>query len=322
MHKKSGLIALCALCLAFAPLKSRAQAPKAISAPAPGSGLSADAAIALAEQGKCREALPSLKRSINTQVSSESRKRAGVVGLRCSLALDDRDAALDFIRALNKQFSKDPEVLFVLVHAYSDLSTREAQQLGRDAPDSIAAQKLNAEAWEVQGKWGDAERAYERIIREHPDAQGIHFLLGRLLLSRPDADASAAERARAEFLKEIEIDPKNAGAHFVLGEIESKNGDWEEAIKQFSTAARLDPNFAEAYVGWGFALVTLKRYQEAIAPLRTAERLSPANPAIHYSLGTALSRTGQKEEAEKEFAIHRELVATKPTPSEGERPPQ
>ena len=307
-----------ALLLACMPVMAQGQ--KSTSTVPSSTTVSVEGAIGLAEQGRCTQALPSLKKAISTQTSTDIRKRAEVTGLRCALALDDHDSSLDFIRALSKQFSKDPEVLFVLVHAYSDLSTRVAQQLGLEAPDSIAAQKLNAEAWEMQGKWGDAERAYEGIIREHPDAQGIHFLLGRLLLSRPDADASAAERAKQEFQKEIEIDPKNAGAHFVLGELESKSENWEEAIKHFSAATKLDPNFAEAYVGWGFALVTLKRYAEAIPPLRTAERLTPANPAIHYSLGTALTRTGHQEEAEKEFAIHRELVATKPAQPGAEKP--
>jgi tetratricopeptide (TPR) repeat protein len=164
----------------------------------------------------------------------------------------------------------------------------------------------------MQGKWDDAQREYETMIEKEPDSNGLHFLLGRSLLSKPNPDPKEIERAKHEFQKEIEIDPKNAGAHYVLGELASKDENWDEAITQFSQAAKLNANFAEAYLGWGFALVTVKRYQEAIAPLRVAERLTPGNPAIHYSLGTALIRTGQKEEAEKEFAIHRTLIATKP----------
>jgi len=237
------------------------------------------------------------------------RKNAGVLGVRCSLALDDRDSTLDFARLLSKRFPRDPEVLFVLVHVYSDLSTRVAQDLGRTAPQSVPAHKLNAEALEMQGKWDEAQREYEDMITKEPNSPGLHFLLGRSLLSRPDADPKTFERAKQEFQKELEIDPKNAGAHYVLGELASKEQNWDEAIQQFSQAAKIDSNFAEAYLGWGFTLVTVKRYQEAIDPLRVAERLTPGNPAVHYSLATALIRTGQKEEAEKEFAIHRNLTS-------------
>jgi tetratricopeptide (TPR) repeat protein len=319
MLKNSGPTALFLIFLSFLFPASALVAPQTNSSPAgTGSALSATKALDLAEQGQCETAIPALKRAMNGQVAAETRKKAGVAGLRCSLSLNNRDAAMEFIELLNKQFPKDPDLLYVLVHAYSDLSTQTALELGRTAPQSIPAKKLNAEALEMQGKWDDAQREYETMIEKEPDSNGLHFLLGRLLLSKPNPDPKEIERAKHEFQKEIEIDPKNAGAHYVLGELASKDENWDEAITQFSQAAKLNANFAEAYLGWGFALVTVKRYQEAIVPLRVAERLTPGNPAIHYSLGTALIRTGQKEEAEKEFAIHRTLIATKPaTPSAG-----
>ncbi|MGB2635106.1 MAG: tetratricopeptide repeat protein [Candidatus Acidiferrum sp.] len=282
--------------------------------------MTVEKAITLGEEGHCKEAVPALKRGMSSEASAETRKRIGILGLRCSLTIDNRDAAMDFIRALTKQFPKDPEVLFVLVHAYSDLSTRTAQDLGANAPQSIAAHKLNAEALEMQGKWDEAQHEYESMIQKEPNSPGLHFLLGRALLSRPDADAKMTDRAKQEFQKEIEIDPKNAAAHYVLGELARREENWDEAIAQFSASAKLDPNFAEAYLGWGFALVTVKRYQEAIPPLRIAERLTPGNPTVHYSLGTALIRTGQKEEADKEFALHRSLTTSTAPPAADEKP--
>jgi tetratricopeptide (TPR) repeat protein len=283
-----------------------AQQPKA----AHPSALSPQKAISLAEQGHCRESISGLKHAMAGTVATETRKQAGVLGVRCSLAMDDRDSADEFIRLLNKQFSKDPDVLFVVVHAYSDLSTRTAQDLGRTAPDSFAAHKLNAEALEMQGKWQPAQLEYEGMIQKDPNARGIHFLLGRLLLSRPDAGADAAERAKQEFLKEIQIDPSNAGAHYILGELARRDEKCDDAIPRFSEATKLNPNFAEAYLGSGLCLVTLKKYEEAIPPLRNAERLMPGNPEVHHTLATALQRSGHKEEAEKEFAIHRSLSSS------------
>ena len=65
-------------------------------------------------------------------------------------------------------------------------------------------------------------------------------------------------------------------------------------------------------MGWGSSLVTLKKYEDAIQPLRIAERLTPGNPEVHHALATALERSGHKEEAEKEFAIHRSLSSATP----------
>jgi tetratricopeptide (TPR) repeat protein len=292
-----------------------AQEAKQNSTPESSAGVT-ERAVALAQQGHCKEALPSLKRALNGQGPAETRKRAGTVGLRCAMDTDSTDAVLDFLRALNHQFPGDPDILFVLVHAYSDLSSRVAQDLATKAPQSLPAHKLNAEALEMQGKWDEAQREYEAMIAKEPGAPSLHYLLGRLLLSRPQPDASAAQRAKEEFNKELQIDPRNAGAEYILGEMARQESQFEEAISRFSRAATLDPSFGDAFMGWGFCLVTLKRYQEAIAPLRAAVRLQQGNPSAHYNLAVALSRTGQKEEADKEFAIHRRL-AQKPAPMEG-----
>src|SRR6202040_1300775 len=286
-----------------------AQQAKVTATPGAGSGLSLDKALTLAEQGHCLESISALKRAMTGQVPAETRKRAGIVGLRCSLALDDRDSTVDFIRLLNKQFGRDPDVLFILVHAYSDLSTRAAQDLGRTAPQSVAAHKLNAEALQMQGKWEPAQLEYEGILQKDPNARGIHFLFGRVLLSRPDAGPDAPARAKQEFLKELQIDPSNADAAYILGELARRDENWDEAISRFSQASKLNPNFGEAQLGLGSCLVAIKKYEDAIPPLRTAEQLMPANPEVHHTLATALARSGHKEEADKEFAIHRSLTS-------------
>jgi tetratricopeptide (TPR) repeat protein len=306
MYKHSGkaaaFLALVCLC---STLMIAAQESKTAARAA--SVLSPEKAIGLAEQGRCRESISSLKHAMAGSVAAETRKQAGVLGVRCSLAIDDRDSADEFIRLLNRQFSKDPDVLFVVIHAYSDLSTRTAQDLGRTAPDSFAAHKLNAEALEMQGKWEPAQLEYETMIKKDPNARGIHFLLGRLLLSKPDAGPEVTERAKQEFLKEIQIDPSNAGAHYILGELARRDAKCDEAMPQFAEATKLDSNFAEAYLGQGLCLVATKKYEQAISPLRSAERLMPQNPEVHNSLGTALARTGHNDEAQKEFAIHEAL---------------
>jgi Tfp pilus assembly protein PilF len=296
-----------------------AQTPKTSSGAASTAALNEEKVLALAEQGHCKETIPALKRIVNSQSTAEARKKAGILGLRCSLTMDSGDSTLDFIRLLSRQFPEDPEVLFILVHAYSDLSSRAAQELGRTAPMSVPAHKLNAEALEMQGKWDEAQREYEEMIEKQPDAPSVHYLLGRLLLSRPDPDAKAAARAKEEFQKELQIDPQNAGAEYILGEMARQGSQWEEAIPYFAQAAKLDPNFGDAFMGWGFCLVTLKRYEEAVAPLRSAVRLQQGNPSAHYNLAVALSRSGKKEEAEREFAIHRQLTQ-KPAPAEGKTP--
>jgi len=303
---------LAVLLLLFAQAGVRAQTLAKQNSTSPTSAVSAGKALELAQEGRCKEAIPALRHVLNSQAAADVRKNAGGAGIRCALEIDDRDSVAEMARLMYKQFNDDPDVLFMLVHAYSDLSTRAAQDLGRKAPQSLAAHKLNAEALEMQGKWDEAEQEYQTIIKKYPNAPGFHFLLGRLYLSRPDPDGKLTQQAKEEFQKEIAIDPKNGPAHYILGELAGRASNWDEAITQFTAATKLDPNFAEAYVGLGLALISVKWYEDAIAPLKRAEALTPGNPSLHYGLATAYSRLGQKEEADKEFAIHRQLTEAKP----------
>jgi tetratricopeptide (TPR) repeat protein len=294
------ILALAALPIAF----GQAAKPAAVDNPA----VSAQRGIKLAQNGRCDEALPVLIRASRRLTDKTVKRTAAFAGIRCAMLLNQQDAAIDFLRLLNRDFPSDPEVLALAVHTYSDLSTRAAQQLAMTAPNSVDAHKLNAEALEAQGKWDEAEKEYKSILQKNPQLPGIHFLLGRLLLSKPDPGPTVAEEAKKEFQQELELDPANAGAEYVLGELAREQNQWPEAIQHFSRATELDTGFGDAYLGLGIALLSAKRFPDAIPPLQTAVKLEPRNPASHYNLATALSRVGRKEEADKEFAIHRKMT--------------
>jgi tetratricopeptide (TPR) repeat protein len=194
------------------------------------------------------------------------------------------------------------------VHAYSDLSSRAALTLARTAPTSIPALRLDAEAREMQGKWDEAENDYRKILAENPSYPGIHFLLARIQLSKPNPSPDFKEVAKRELQQELEIDPNNAGAEYILGELSRQAGDLDSAIQHFGKATKLDATFADAYLGLGTSLMTEKNYAAAIPPLEMAVKLQPENPGGHYSLATAYARTGRKDDAQREFALHQQTA--------------
>jgi tetratricopeptide (TPR) repeat protein len=265
-------------------------------------------AVDLAGNGHCSEALPQLRRSLHQLSDKELQRKVGLAGVHCAMTLNQSDAALDFLQALLRGFPRDPEVLYQAVHAFSDLSTHVSQELAQGAPRSYQAHELLAESFEMQGKWGDAEKEYRGILQQNPQAPGIHFRLGRLLLSQSNPSPTVADEAKSEFEQELQIDPANAGAEYVLGELARQHQQWDDAIAHFSRASKLDAQFAEAFLGLGVTLISAKRYSDAIPPLQTAIKLEPQNPDAHYNLATAYTRAGRKQDAEQEFAIHRRLT--------------
>ena len=259
----------------------------------------------LAESGRCREAEPLLKASLPKTTDPEARKRLAVDGVRCGMTLNDLDTAVDFLRDLNKRFPNDPEVLYLSVHVFSDLSLRASQKLMLSAPASYQVHELNAEALETQGKWSEAEAEYRQVLARDPRLPGIHYRIGRLLLSNPEA-ASRKGDARREFEEELKIDPHNAGAEYVLGELARQDGQDQAAIEHFGRAAKLDAGFADAFIGLGRTLLADDRPADAIAPLETAVKLDPASPMAHFTLGTAYTRAGRKEDAVREFNLQKQ----------------
>jgi tetratricopeptide (TPR) repeat protein len=294
---------------------SLGQTPKRVQASGPPQP--ARKGVDLAKAGRCKEALPLLKQEMSLHRARKDLKReAGFAGVRCAMFADQRDAALDFLRGLNREFPHDPDVLYISVHTYSDLSTRASQELAVTAPNSYQAHELNAESLELQGKWDAAAKEYKVILEQNPRLPGIHFRFGRLLLSKPDPAPTVAEDAKKEFQLELEIDPSNAGAEYVLGELARQDSQWADAIAHFSRASQLDAGFGDAFLGLGASLLSAKRFAEAISPLETAVKLEPQNPGAHYNLAMAFSRAGRKEDADREFAVHRQMTQ-KAAPGDG-----
>jgi tetratricopeptide (TPR) repeat protein len=269
---------------------------------------SAQRGIGFAESGHCKEALPLLKKSASHLTDKDLKRKAGFAGVRCAMFLNQSEAAVDFLRLLDREFPHDPDVLYVAVHTYSDLSTRASLELASTAPSSYQAHELNAESLEIQGKWDEAAQEYRLILKQKPRLPGIHYRLGRILVSKPNFGPEVAAQAKREFEQEIEIDPSNAGAEYVLAELARQAEQWDDAIKHFSRAAKLDSGFADAFLGLGSSLVSVKKFSEAIPPLETAVKLEPQNPTGHYQLGVAYSRAGRKQDADREFALHKKMA--------------
>jgi predicted Zn-dependent protease len=134
----------------------------------------------------------------------------------------------------------------------------------------------------------------------------IRFRLGRILLSEPPT-ATSVEEARSEMEAELKNNPANASAEYALGEIARQTQQWDDAIAYYSRATKLDGEFLEAFLGLGMALNATGKFAEAVAPLEKYVKMLPADPAGHYQLAIAYARTGNKEEADRQMVLQREI---------------
>src|SRR5436309_11907584 len=226
--------------LAAAPLFGQVPAK---SSPTTASSTAVEHAVDLAAKGHCPEALPILKRSISGLTDKQLEYRAAMATARCAMSLDQAQTAVNALWILKRDFPKDPEVLYIMTHYFSQLAARAAQEMADLAPTSYQARELEAESLESHENWDAAGNEYRKILEQNPNLPGIHFRLGRVALSKTESAANT-EEARKEFEAELKIDPRNAAATFWLGEIARRSGDWGQAIPRFTDAAKLDSGFA------------------------------------------------------------------------------
>ena len=193
--------------LTFVVTTSFAQAPetKPLAEPL----ASATRAAVLAESGQCPQALPLLQKSIARSLAPGLKRRVGFAGLHCAMILNQQDKAIDFVQMLNREFPRDPEVLYVSAHAYSDLSIRTSQELIHTAPASYQVHELNAEALETQarmaealllaGQSSEATDIVDRTLRDVEELGGLAVL--RAMLYRLRGCALVSEGFHKEIPK-------------------------------------------------------------------------------------------------------------------------
>src|SRR5215813_5367948 len=318
-HFRITAFVLMAVCVALA---QSAKTSSAVKPTAPTNApTGAEQGIKLVESGRCGEALPVLKKNAAYVTDQDLKLKARLATLKCAMTLDKREEVMDVIQALGREFPKDPDALYMSTHSLSVLATRVAADLARNAPNSYQAHELNAEALELQGRWDEAAKEYQGILQRNPDVPGIHFRLARLILSKPNPAPTMAADAKKELDQELKINPSNAPAEYILGELARQTQQWDEAVEHFSRAATLDPSFGDAFLGMGTSLVAARKFSDAIAPLESAVKLQPGNPTAHYSLATAYSRMGRKMDASREFAIHRQLTGSGQNQSQANQTP-
>src|SRR5579871_2968952 len=172
----------------------------------------------LAERGRCADAMPLIRQGMDQATDSDLKRRIGVDGVRCAMMADQEGDATAFLAWLEREFPRDPDILFLAAHVHWDLFLRSQQALIAAAPDSPLVVQLNAEGFERQGAWKQAIDEYRILLKRAPDTPGIHYRIGRLLQELPPTPTSADEEQK-EFEAELQVFPQNAMAEYSLGEL-------------------------------------------------------------------------------------------------------
>jgi Flp pilus assembly protein TadD len=153
-----------------------------------------------------------------------------------------------------------------------------------------------------QFKHKEAADAFKRALQLEPGLALARINLGIALFNLPDLLA-----AKKELQAATTVAPTAPQPHYLLGLAAKTQNKPEEAIASFQKVLKIDANDVGTNVNLGQLYAQQRKYPEAIAVLRTAVAAEPYNATALYNLGTALMRSGQREEGQKVIAQFQEL---------------
>jgi len=105
------------------------------------------------------------------------------------------------------------------------------------------------------------------------------------------------DKARVEFSNVLQIDPKNAQARFMSGQIAERQGSPRDAVGQYQAAIDADANHALARAALGRLLLFGGLPDRALELVETGLALTPDNPQLLTVRGAARVQLGNKSGA-------------------------
>ena len=91
--------------------------------------------------------------------------------------------------------------------------------------------------------------------------------------------------------------PWSAEAHYSLGHAYQIKKQVEQAITEYKTALRIQPDYFDAHVNLGRAYVEKKMYSDAIYEYRKALEIKQDRAILHYNMGIAYDKIKDDEKA-------------------------
>jgi tetratricopeptide (TPR) repeat protein len=236
-------------------------------------------ANALIAQGKGDEALQSYRRVIELTPKDAAAHRD------LSMALKSLGRREEAEKELDESFKLDPErkQLVMAVEHQRAGEFGKAENICRDIlrkdPTNVNATRLLGNLASELGKPRLAARMLRNAVRLAPDFFGARMDLARALLDIDELDECAEVLNTA-----IRQHPELPQPHSMLGNLLSKRGFFEDAVKAYEAALEAQPNHAASLAGLGHALKTIGRQEASVGTYRDCIEKFPEFGEAYWAL--------------------------------------
>jgi tetratricopeptide (TPR) repeat protein len=266
-----------------------------------------DEGVKLLSQGRFNEAIAVFNRF--KQANPQDAQAYFYSGMALTEAGRLTAAALELVEAVRLD-PQHPEYLILQANVFARLKQKP------HANDALALFQKTGAAEKLESSWlwllvdayyrverfDDTLRALDVMEKRFPNDPRLDLNRGQVYVLQSRFDL-ALESLR----KSIAKHPRNALAHFELGNLLYQSNDLMEAKKAALEAVRLEKNNPQYLQKLGAVCLVLKEVDEAIAHLERAAALDPDSPQINYSMGQAWQRKGERQKAAEFIKKFQEL---------------
>jgi tetratricopeptide (TPR) repeat protein len=262
-------------------------------------GLQHDLGLACYRTGKLREAREAFARAIAADPSDvESVQMEGLTLYR----LGQPAAAIPYLERVRQwapHSNADANYVLGLCYLnsqrFDDARSAFSAQYGL-APASAGAYLMLGQmllAANLPEKAADAAR---KALDLSPELPLSHFLIGEVDLYKADLDG-----ATREFEAERRLNPAYAPVYDRLGDVYTREGEYELAQQVLMKALSLDLSRTGPFLLMGKVLLHRNDPRTAVLYLKRAETMDPSNVMAHTLLGQAYRTLGQEAAAKEQF---------------------
>ncbi len=187
--------------------------------------------------------------------------------------------------ALEESFRLDPtrRELFEAIQLHRDGRPKDAElklrDILREQPSNATATRMLGNIALDEGRYRMAARLLRNAVKLAPDYYGAWIDLSRAL-----TEFEKLDEAREAISEVIKLDRNLAYPYVLLGNLESKIGDYEKAVTAFEAALDRQADHGGALAGLGHALKTIGRQEQAIDRYRLCVKNYPAFGEAWWSL--------------------------------------
>ena len=167
----------------------------------------------------------------------------------------------------------------------------------QDNPDWMRWNNLGI-AYLDQLQYADSMHAFEQVVKLRPDYADGHINIGLTYI-----EWEKYSNARSSLEQALALSPNNARALYYLALVERREGHYDEEVADLQRVVIQYPQARDPRRELGIAYYQRHSYEEAVEQFETLQKIDPDDLAAHYNLAVLYRRMGMKEKAAAQAAL-------------------